>query len=110
MSIFENMIHINQEARIIAMAEERINLRVEDLLKYNPFSIGEELVSNGWSHQDKTFIVDKVLITSDNNNRVMIPCRGEVPKYFSAEGFVKKKDGTHSVYRAHRSVKILEEK
>ena len=112
MSIETEMRVISMELTTIEEAQERIKSYAEELNKYNPFSVGEELIGNDWSHIGKPFIVDTVFVANQSNDPIGFNSGYQVT-YFTAHGYVKKKDGSLSCYTTTRNIsinKLLEEK
>ncbi len=109
MSIKGEMLVLALEAKIIEESKKRMDAYVEELNTFNIFSIGEELVGNDYTHSGKFFLVDKLFL-ADYFNHPMGSCRGDMPKYFVAEGYVKKANGSLGSYRTSRKIKIEENK
>ena len=55
MSVNSELRCINLELASIKESQERIKSYVRELNKYNPLTVGEDLLVNGWSHESVCF-------------------------------------------------------
>tara|TARA_R110000851_G_scaffold203226_1_gene355075 strand:- start:137 stop:460 length:324 start_codon:yes stop_codon:yes gene_type:complete len=107
MSIKAELHCISVELAQIKESRGRIQIYASELNKYNPFSVGDELVGNECTHYGKTFVVDGVFISDRAEKNIRYSQKLEVT-HFSAEGYVKKKDSSLSSYRTSRHIYIVE--
>ena len=107
MSIKSTLHLITSEVGHIKESKGRIKLYSEGLNELNPFSIGDKLIGNGWTHEGKPFLVDKLYVENSLNKDMDFDQNSD-PAYFVARGFVINKDGKMSTYRTSYSAKITD--
>lgn len=111
MSIKMELLVIKLEQGFIAESEDMIRAYLQELNKFNVFSMGDELVGNDYSHRGKTFVVDKLYIgTGTYSTTDALTRLSDTPTMFIAEGYVKKKNGDLGGYRTTHSTPIGESK
>ena len=99
MSIESELHCIEVELQLIKDSKERIEAYVEELNKHNPFSVGDVLIGNDYSHRGKEFVVDKVSTSYSHRSE-------RLPRVFMAEGAIKLKSGELGLQRTHRTFEI----
>lgn len=101
MSIESELHCIEIELKSIKESKERIEAYVDELNKHNPFTVGDVLVGNDYTHRGKEFVVDKVSTTYSHRSE-------KLPSAFIAEGNIKLKSGEIGINRTHRTVEITQ--
>jgi hypothetical protein len=104
MSIKSEMHCINAELASISESQERIKAYALELNKHNPLSVGQDLVVNGWSHDGKQMIAEKVYVSDSQGKDASLTANA--PINFTAVGTVKRKDGSLGSYIGIHNVKI----
>ncbi|HDM8060997.1 hypothetical protein [Vibrio harveyi] len=104
MSIKSEMHCIKAELVSIIESQERIKSYVTELNKHNPLAVGQELVVNGWSHDGKLMIAEKVFVSDHQGKDASLTAKE--PINFTAVGTVKRKDGSLGSYTGVHNIKI----
>jgi hypothetical protein len=97
MSIESKLQAIRVEVELIKESQDKILKHREELNKYSPYNIGDTLKGDIPAFFNKEFIVDKLSLICDSE---------QIPKFFSASGFVKKSNNELSKNRTGCSVEI----
>lgn len=97
---------IEIELNSIAESVQRIRTYAASINQANPLKIGDKLVSNGFTHANKTFIAENVFVADSRHNDAEVTAKR--PVYFAAIGRVVKKGGDLGVHKAIHLIKIEE--
>ena len=95
---------IGIELATIEENKKRLRSYVLELGKLNPLSIGQELIVNGWSHQGKTLVAERVFVSDSQGRDAAFTATK--PVFFTASGTVKKKDGSLGCYVGVHNIAI----
>ena len=83
---------IKKEICEITKHKKNIAKLSDELNEFSPYSVGQRLIGNGWTHNGKTFIVERTFV-SPIYNEAWRAKPEDIPRYFIATGSIIKKNG-----------------